>query len=183
MKKQRNTNTKTLIVVGVIILLLLFAYFSSNKAKKNEQQAIDNLFEQEITLDVQEFKDQGTEHISESGQFTYNSNPPTSGPHYGQAPAWGFYSEPIDDESALHAVEHGGVWVSYKDLNQDEIDLLKGFVDSNSQSVIVTPRPKNNARISAVAWTKLVEFESVDVDALQKFLLLNKNKTHEPLAK
>jgi len=41
----------------------------------------------------------------------------------------------------------------------------------------------NDAPISAVSWTKLVQFESVNVDALQKFLLLNKNKTHEPLAK
>jgi len=183
MKKQRNKNTKTLIFIGVTILLLLFAYISSNKAKQNEQQAIDDLFEKEIVLDVQEFKDQGTEHISEPGNFEYNSNPPTSGPHYAQAPEWGFYPKPIDDESALHAVEHGGVWVSYNNLNQDEIDILKEFTDTNAQSVIVTPRPENNTRISAVAWTKLVKFDDVDVDALQKFLLLNKNKTHEPLAK
>ncbi len=183
MKKQRNKNTKTLIIIGVTILLLLFAYISSNKAKQKEQQAVNDLFEKEITLDVQEFKDQGTEHISESGLFEYNSNPPTSGPHYGQAPAWGFYEEPIDDESAIHAIEHGGVWVSYKNLEQAEIDILEDFAKNNSESVIVTSRDKNESRISAVAWTKLVEFEDIDIDALQKFLLLNKNKTHEPLAK
>jgi hypothetical protein len=67
-----------------------FCFISSSKAKKNERQAIYNLFEKEITLNIQEFKDQGTEHISEPGQFTYNSNPPTSGPYYGQAPSWDF---------------------------------------------------------------------------------------------
>ena len=72
---------------------------------------------------------------------------------------------------------------SAKKLFTQSIDLLKEFVETNSQSVIVTPRAMNNAPISAVSWTKLVQFESVNVDALQKFLLLNKNKTHEPLAK
>jgi len=178
MKKHK----KNFIYIGLIFLLLFLAFFASNKAKQNERQAIDNLFEKEITLDVQEFKDQGIEHVSEPGLFNYNSNPPTSGPHYPRAPAWGFYPEPIDDESSLHAVEHGGIWISYKDLNEDEIELLKEFARNNAQSVIVTQRPQNNTPVSAVAWTKLVEFDELDVDALQKFLLLNKNKTHEPLA-
>jgi hypothetical protein len=182
MKKTKKNNNSIIYIVAVILILIL-AFIFSKKSKQNEQQAVNNLFDKEIILDVQEFKDQGTEHISGSGNFEYNSNPPTSGPHYGQAPRWGFYREPIDDESALHAVEHGGIWVSYNNLNQDEIDLLKEFANTNAQSVIVTPRDQNNSRISAVAWTKIVEFESVDVDALQKFLLLNKNKTHEPLAK
>ena len=183
MKKYKNKNMKTPIIIGAIVVLLVFAFISSGKAKEDEQQAVDNLFDKEIVLNVQDFDDQGTEHISESGQFIYNSNPPTSGPHYGQAPVWGFYEDPIDDKSAIHAIEHGGVWVSYKNLEQVEIDLLRSFAKNNSESVIVTPRDKNDSRISAVAWTKLAQFENVDVDTLQKFLLLNKNNTHEPLAK
>lgn len=182
MKKQRNKNKKTFIYIGGIVVLLLVSFILSNKAKNDEQQAIEDLFDKEIILDVQDFADQGADHIPDPGQFEYNSNPPTSGPHYGQAPAWGFYPEPMEDELAIHAIEHGGVWISYKDLNEDEIDLLKDFAKNNSKSVIITPRDKNESRISAVAWTKLTQFESVDVDALQKFLLLNKNKTHEPLA-
>ena len=124
MKKQKNINKKkkTLIYIGVVVLFLVFSFVFSNKAKTIEEQELNDLFDKEIILDVQEYKNQGTDHISESGDFEYNSNPPTSGPHYGQAPSWGFYSEPIDDESALHAVEHGGVWVSYKELSEPEID-------------------------------------------------------------
>jgi len=182
MKKTKKSN-HSLKYIGLVILVLIITFILSNKAQQNEQQFVNNLFEKEINLEVQEFKGQGTEHISNAGLFEYNSNPPTSGPHYGQAPAWGFYPETIEDESALHAIEHGGIWISYKDLSQFEIDLLKEFADNNSESVIVTPREQNNTRIAATAWTKLVEFEDIDIDALQKFLLLNKNKTHEPLAK
>ena len=174
MNKQNNINKnkKTFRYIGLGILLLIFTFVFSNNAKKEEEQKIDNLFEKEIVLNIQKFKDQGAEHISEFGNFEYNSNPPTSGPHYAQAPSWGFYSEAIDDESALHAVEHGGIWISYRDLSEPEIELLKDFAETNNQSVIITPRALNDAAISVVSWTKLVNFESVDVDALQKFLLL-----------
>lgn len=181
MSKKKHTNF-LIVTIVIISLLLIISFISSERAKRNEQQKIDQLFDREIIFEVQEFEDQGIDHISEPNTFAYNSNPPTSGPHYGRAPNWGFYPEPIDDESALHAVEHGGLWVSFKDLDTAEIDLLKEFAEHNSQSVIVTPRPENDARIAAVTWTKLVEFDQVDIDALQKFLILNKNKTHEPLA-
>ena len=182
MKKTKKNDNSLKYLLGVVTLALVVTFITSNNAKQKEKAKIDALFDKEIILEVQEFSEQGAEHTSIAGGFNYNSNPPTSGPHYGQAPAWGFYPEPVDDESALHAVEHGGIWISYKDLNEDEIDLLKDFVDNNSQSVIVTPRDQNDSRIAIVAWTKLVKFENVDVDAFQKFLLLNKNKTHEPLA-
>lgn len=181
MKKKTDKTMKYMVVV--FLILLAVSFFISKRAQQKEKASIDKLFNREITLHIQEFKDQGVKHISKPGLFQYNSNPPTSGPHYAQAPSWGFYSEPIDDESALHAVEHGGLWVSYKNLNEEEIAKLKKFADKNPQSVIVTPREKNDTRVAAVMWTKLITFDGVDVDALQKFLLLNKNKTHEPLAK
>src|SRR3989344_6063535 len=38
----------------------------------------------------------GRDHIAASAQHDpYNSNPPTSGPHYAQAADWGFYEEPL----------------------------------------------------------------------------------------
>src|SRR3989344_4041615 len=48
----------------------------------------------------------------------YNSNPPTSGPH--AAPAeWGISSVEIPDENAIHNLEHGGIWISYKNLDEE----------------------------------------------------------------
>ena len=78
MKKQKKKKSRTLTYVGGVVLLLLVILILSNQAKKQERQALDDLFDKEIILQVQDFSDQGAEHISESGQFTYNSNPPTS---------------------------------------------------------------------------------------------------------
>ena len=51
--------------------------------------------------------------------------PPVGGVHSGQVQPCDFYSQPVPTERALHALEHGGVWVTYQpDLSVDEIDRL-----------------------------------------------------------
>lgn len=181
---NKHTKRKVRLFFAFLIpLLLIFAFITSNNAKKAEQERVESLFENPVELNVQEFRSQGNNHISSPTNFAYNSNPPTSGPHYPKAPAWGFYPEAIDDESALHAVEHGGMWVSYRDLDESDIEILREFAKKHNQSVIISPRPENSTPIALVMWTRLVELEEIDLDQMEKFLLLYKNDTHEPLAR
>ena len=57
---------------------------------------------------------QGREHIPlDAPHLPYNSNPPTSGPHYESPVPWGVYDHELPDEQLVHNLEHGGVWVSY----------------------------------------------------------------------
>lgn len=112
----------------------------------------------------------------------YNSNPPTSGPHAGPAP-WGFSEQEIADENAVHNLEHGGIWISYKNLEPDQIDELKAVAQSNRLSVIVSPRASNDAPIAVASWGRLLTMETVDVDQITDFIKANKNKSPEPLAR
>lgn len=59
--------------------------------------------------------DQGRDHVTvqEVAKFTYNSNPPSSGPHL---PTWvkaGIYDSPQSEGELLHSLEHGYVVISY----------------------------------------------------------------------
>jgi len=112
----------------------------------------------------------------------YNSNPPTSGPHAGPAP-WGFSSEEILDENAIHNIEHGGIWISYKDLDNDSIERLRNIAQENSLSVVVSPRDRNSTKVAVVSWGRLMEFDSVDGELIADFIKSNKNKSPEPLAR
>lgn len=111
----------------------------------------------------------------------YNSNPPTSGPHAGPAP-WGFSEQEIADENAIHNLEHGGIWISYKDLDDTSIETLQGIARMNSQSVVVAPRTANDSPVAIASWGRLMEMESVDEQAIAEFIRENKNKSPEPLA-
>ena len=52
-------------------------------------------------------------HVAIDTPVTYNSNPPSSGPHY---PIWAAFQEfekPVDRRYTVHDLEHGAVVVSY----------------------------------------------------------------------
>lgn len=55
----------------------------------------------------------GENHVSDISGVEYNSNPPTSGPHF---PIWakpGVYDRVISDGYLIHSLEHGYVVASY----------------------------------------------------------------------
>jgi len=71
--------------------------------------------------------DMGGVHVAKNVPHSgYNSNPPTSGPHWVGVAGPGIKSEPVADELVLHSMEHGAVVVWYReDLEQSEVDKIK----------------------------------------------------------
>ena len=120
------------------------------------------------------FESQGNRHLG-SGEVwdgEYNSNPPTSGPH---APAWvrplGVYEEVIPDIFLIHNLEHGHVWLSYRDVDdQEAIDVLTTLQEATPNWVVVTHRPENDSRIAVASWTRLLTLDEVDTEAIQTFI-------------
>lgn len=99
---------------------------------------------------------------------SYTSNPPTSGPHYGQTAKAGFRSEEISDQNILHNLEHGDIWISYKPtVSQSVVEELKKFAGGK---VIITPRSGNDTDIALAAWGRLDTFDlpSGEVDEATK---------------
>lgn len=126
----------------------------------------------------------GQEHISVGASHPeYNSNPPTSGWHYVQPADWGVYQEELPDEQAIHNLEHGGIWVSYKDADEKTKSDLEAIGKRYPGSVIVTPRSANDAKIVLASWGRLEKLESFDETRIVDFIRANKNKSPEPLAR
>ncbi len=132
----------------------------------------------------QEIEIQTGSHIPEGqAHDPYNSNPPTSGPHYAQPANWGVYTTVMTDEQVIHNLEHGGIWITYKDLDQDSINRLDEIARRNSSSVVLSPRPTGEAKISIASWGRLDKLESVDQQRISDFIKANKNKSPEKLAR
>src|SRR3989344_3677894 len=81
----------------------------------------------------------GENHIlPDSPLPEYNSNPPTSGPHFSQTARSGFREEAIPDQYIIHNLEHGDIWISYHPRIADEMkEGLKRFAAATG---IITPR-------------------------------------------
>lgn len=100
----------------------------------------------------------------------FSELPPMGGDH---APTWvncGTYTNPINPSEALHSLEHGAVWVTYRpDLPQKEIDALAREAALHPYQLL-SPYPGLSAPVVATAWGKQLKLESADDPRLPIFL-------------
>lgn len=131
----------------------------------------------------EEFPIEGRTHVPEGTKVDYhNSNPPTSGNHWPRPAEWGIYDKPLPDEVLVHNLEHGGIWISYKDVDEETKSKIKSIAEKYPRAVIVTPRPENDAKISIASWGRLIKMDSLDEGLVERFIRSNINKAPEPLA-
>lgn len=127
---------------------------------------------------------QGAEHIPVGAAHPlYNSNPPTSGWHYSEPASWGVYNHELPDEQVIHNLEHGGIWISYKDLDEETGLKLEKLAYKYPKSVILAPRAKNDGKISLAAWGRLLKLDAFDEMSIERFIKKYRNKSPEPLAR
>ncbi|MBI1956977.1 MAG: DUF3105 domain-containing protein [Candidatus Niyogibacteria bacterium] len=127
----------------------------------------------------------GENHIAVGSALPeYNSNPPTSGPHYGQTAQSGFREEAIADQHIIHNLEHGDIWIAYHPRIADEIkEELKQFA---AAKVIITPREANETDIALAAWGRLdtfnVENNGLPAQRINDFITRYINKGPEKVS-
>ena len=126
---------------------------------------------------------QPAKHIEPGeGHPSYNSNPPTSGWHYSNQVDWGFYSKELPDERVVHNLEHGGIWISYKDVSDSTRSKLQQLAQEYPKSVIVTRRSQNDGPLAVASWGRLMELQSFDRERIVEFIEKNMNYSPEPIA-
>lgn len=107
-------------------------------------------------------------HVQEP--VDYAQSPPAGGKH---SPVWlncGIYTEPVPNENAVHALEHGAIWVTY---NPDRVSGgdLKTLQDAAPTTYLVlSPMPDLQAPVVISAWGNQVELDGVDDPRLQDFV-------------
>lgn len=103
------------------------------------------------------------------GQVNYAQTPPVGGDHN---PAWlncGVYAEPVPNEYAVHALEHGAVWVTYQpDLPESEVQKLRGALPGTY--TLLSPYPGIDAPVIASAWGHQLKLENADDPRLAEFI-------------
>lgn len=118
--------------------------------------------------------DLGQLHVQVATPVTYNSNPPTSGPHYPYPAGWGIYKNSPADEFLVHNLEHGGVTISYnpnriKGQELEQIQAQARSLSNFNPRVIVTPRQNLDTAIVLTAWTYLQKLDRYDPAAVKVF--------------
>ena len=117
----------------------------------------------------------------------YDASPPVGGPH-SPIPAdctGTVYANPIASENAVHSLEHGAVWITYRPgLADAELAALGQLVQGQSH-LLVSPYPGQASAISAQSWGYQLFVDSTSDPRIAQFidaLRFNPKTTPEPSA-
>jgi hypothetical protein len=127
---------------------------------------------------------------SDPGQ--YNSDPPTSGPHYAEEAREGFYDSNSYQFPAgylVHNLEHGYVifWYNCDLLDESGCTNLKEQIKTTidelgGTKLIAYPWPSLDVPLVLTSWGRMQRFEAFDSEQAKAFYRANLNKAPEPNA-
>ena len=100
----------------------------------------------------------------------YSTSPPAGGPHLGIWLNCGFYTVPVLDELAVHSLEHGAVWVTYRsDVGGEALGELQ-VLAAQSSHVLVSPYEAQDSPLVLSAWARQLALDSLDDPRFDRFL-------------
>ncbi|MFZ0547502.1 MAG: DUF3105 domain-containing protein [Candidatus Promineifilaceae bacterium] len=162
-RKRRNLmiGGGTAVVVLVLIGLIVFRIAANN---------IEGVFN---------FGTQERGH-DQSVVIEETSLPPVGGIH---DPVWlncGVYETEVPLKNAIHAMEHGAVWITYRpDLAVNDVTELESLVRGQSYMVI-SPYPNLASNIVLTAWGVQLQVDSVNDERIEKFISVYRNGPQTP---
>jgi hypothetical protein len=126
-------------------------------------------------------------HVPDGTAVSYDSNPPSSGPHY---PEWANFQEfasPVADGYLVHSLEHGAVLLLYNcnadgggGACPDVVAALRAVRDAVPDDplcdpslrvrIVLAPRPANDVAVAAAAWGNTYRADCVDAPSLARFI-------------
>lgn len=151
------------VIIGAIFVLVaglvVYAVWQTISARTAASQPIAGL---------ETFPNLSGDHVD--GVVNYEQTPPVGGPHNAIWQNCGVYTEPIANENAVHALEHGAVWITYQpDLPADQVAALQQFTRQSGYRLL-SPFPNLPSPVVASAWGYQVKLDSADDPRLQRFV-------------
>ena len=155
--KERRTRLVLITSVVTVILLIAGVIGFTVWRDVSTRPTLDAVKEYTVTRN----------HTTEP--VTYEQTPPVGGDHN---PTWlncGVYTAPVPNELAVHALEHGAVWVTYRsDLPAGQVERLVDVVPDTY--MVVSPFEDLPAPVVASAWGAQLQLTGVDDPRLEEFI-------------
>lgn len=172
-----------LIAVGIIGYGVFAATKSSNEAKtpwEERAAAIEGIVNYRDNPDKSLTS---ADHVP--GPQTYKTSPPVGGNHNvkWQNCQGMVYDAPIPKEHAVHSLEHGAVWITYRpDLPAAQVSKLSDKVKGKDY-MMMSPYEGLDKPVSLQAWGYQLKLDSADDSRIDEFIkALRVQASMEPTA-
>jgi hypothetical protein len=171
------------LIAGAVVVVLFAAAVLVYAGVKVHQANANKASKPSDIAGLQTFKyASGQEHVSTP--VSYKQSPPVGGPH---DPYWAdctgtVYPVDIRHENAVHALEHGGVWITYdpKKLSKAQISTLAELVQGQPGR-LMSPYAGLSSPISIQSWNHQLKLSKADDPRLKEFAdFFTTNPTYYP---
>jgi hypothetical protein len=113
----------------------------------------------------------------------YPQTPPVGGPHANSWETCVFRDRPVPNESAVHSLEHGAIWITYRpDVPADQLDVLSRLAGSRRDVLVSRWDSGLPAPIVASSWGRQMKLDSATDPRLLQFILAFTGQSPEPSA-
>ncbi|WP_050668348.1 DUF3105 domain-containing protein [Luteipulveratus halotolerans] len=100
---------------------------------------------------------------------SYAQHPAVGGDHYAEWASCGVYDAEVPEPNAVHSLEHGAVWITYKKpLSPENRSYVSGL--ASGQYVLVSSYARQEAPFVLTAWGKQVAVADLKDAAVADFL-------------
>ncbi|MDD5311507.1 MAG: DUF3105 domain-containing protein [Dehalococcoidia bacterium] len=173
------------LIVGTILFLLVISAGSalacvSGQPSSQSQASIEDAKlpahgDASLLTGVISPPDEGRDHIWPDHPVEYGTMPPTSGPHFPDPTAPGFYTTRPEFGYLVHSLEHGSVVIYYNpaQLSPDIEKSLRAFVKADSDpevGVVAVPDADFKYPFILTAWDRMLTLDKYDNQVVAAFL-------------
>ncbi|WP_336210378.1 DUF3105 domain-containing protein [Nonomuraea sp. LPB2021202275-12-8] len=173
-QQQRKERRTALLMWGTggLVVVLLVGVVGFYLIKQSRETSLDA---------VSSVKYEAGQHVWNA--VTYKETPPVGGEHNNYWQFCNVYDKPIHSEHAVHSLEHGAVWITYRpDLAAAQVAKLKEVAGSTGQQeyMLVSPFPNLPAPIVASSWGHQLKLDNPEDPKLAAFIKKYQNGSDTP---
>jgi hypothetical protein len=153
-------------VAGLAIVALVITFVVTSATPKRDPQDI-------VVQGVQTFPDLPAGHVDPAPvdyQAQFGMNPPAGGPHWAAWLNCGVYTQPQENERAVHALEHGALWITYDDAKLSDADVQTLRDELPDTFIVLSPYVGLDAPVVASGWGVQLKLDGVDDSRLADFV-------------
>lgn len=173
--KQKNKDRRTALLMwgaGGAVIVLLVGVVGFYLVKQQGETSLDA---------ATTVKFDGGQHVWT--KVNYPQTPPMGGEHNNYWQQCDIYDKPIHNEHAVHSMEHGAVWITYRpDLPKAQVDKIKEIATSTGDRdyMLVSPFENLPAPIVASSWGHQMRFQTLEEPRLRAFIKKFQNGSDTP---
>jgi hypothetical protein len=183
-KEAESRRNRLLGIIGGVLALVVVAggvtaalYFGTQEQGADRPPVEEPIAEQTIGADLLEgsyedrlrlYPDVEANHTTD--EVDYNPVPPVGGNHDGTWLNCGVYNEQQRNENAVHALEHGAVWITYDPtyIDPSQVDALIALAPDTH--TVISPYPGIGEAMAVSAWGAQLRFIDVADPAVIAFI-------------